>query len=47
MEKERLRLEGLKKNMKKKPNYGEGKNYVSRKVLEKSLNLMNKSEIYT
>ena len=33
MEKERMRLEGLRKNMKKKANYGEGKNYVSRKVL--------------
>lgn len=43
MEKEKYRLDGLKKNMKKKNNYGEGKNYVSRKVLEKSLNLLNKS----
>lgn len=47
MEKEKLRLDGLRKNMKKKNNFGEGKNYVSKKVLEKSINILNKSEINT
>lgn len=46
MEKERMRLEEMKRNMKKKPQYGEIKGI--RKFGEKSINiLMNKSELIT